>query len=187
MRNGERYSEAAITEPSWRDDFKKYARIDFSQDDELISDQLKSARIWFERQTSIVTITRSITMTLDAFPRGVIVVRIAPLTSVTSVGYVDPNGDAQVWASNQYTVDLGDEVNFGTIRPDTSYDYPSTDDNVADVTVIFVAGYADADSVPINYRDVIFGYAEDLYNRMPGPSENTLAKLAACGGPLLYA
>jgi len=178
----ERYTDGSITEPSWRDDFKLYARIEFEQHDSLISSHLQSAREWFERHTGIVTAQRTITLTLDEFPHGVIELKHVPASSVTSVGYVDENGDAQTWSASKYVVDLGDATHFARIMPEDNETYPATDDGLADVTITYVAGYSDITTMPQRYRDTIFSYTEDLYNGMPGPSEKTQAFLSGCGG-----
>lgn len=178
----ERYVDGSITEPSWRDDFKLYARIDFDQHDELVSNHLKSAREWFERQTGICTAQRTVTLKLDSFPNGVIELKRAPASSVTSVGYVDSEGNSQTWSSTKYTVDLGDAWHFARIQPVQTEFYPATYDGLADVTVTFVAGYSTIGDMPQRFRDCVFSYAEDLYNGIPSPSDRTSAKLAACGG-----
>lgn len=178
----ERYVDGAFSEPSWRDDFKKYARIDFTQHDGLISSHLITARDWFERQTGILTVSRTVTLTLDTFPCGVIELKRAPASSVTSVGYVDTAGNSQTWDSAKYVVDLGDATHFARIQPVETETYPLTDDQFADVTITFVAGYSDITTMPRRFRDAIFSYAEDLYNGLPGPSEKTRAFLDLAGG-----
>lgn len=178
----ERYTDSSFTEPNWRDDFKAYARIDFPQHDDLIEGHLLSAREWFERQSGIVTASRTITLTLDTFPHGVIELKHAPASSVTSVVYIDENESSQTWATSKYVTDLGDATHFARIMPADSESYPATDDALADVTIAFVAGYATIADMPRRFRDTIFSYAEDLYNGLPGPSEKTLSFLSGCGG-----
>ena len=178
----ERYVDNSFTEPNWLQDFKAYARIDFPQHDELITSHLQSAREWFERQTGILTASRTVTLTLDTFPCGVIELKRAPANSVTSVGYIDENGDSQTWSSSKYVVDLGDAWHFARLQPKDTEFYPQTDDGLADVTITFVAGYSTIGDMPKRFRDTIFSYAEDLYNGLPGPSEKTNAFLSGCGG-----
>lgn len=178
----ERYAEGSFTEPNWRDDFKSYARIDFPQHDDLIEGHLVSAREWFERQTQIVTASRTFTLTLDSFPHGVIELKHAPASSVTSVVYIDENESSQTWSYTKYVVDLGDSTHFARIMPADSETYPATDDGLADVTITFVAGYSTIADMPRRFRDTVFSYAEDLYNGLSGPSEKTMAFLSGCGG-----
>lgn len=178
----ERYSHSSISEPNWRDDFKTYARIDFTAHDALISSHLQSSREWFEEMTGILTVSRTVTLTLDTFPCGVIELKQVPVSSVASVGYIDTTGSSQTWSSSYYVVDLGDATHFARIQPIESETYPLTDDQLADVTITYTAGYSDITTMPRRFRDTIFSYAEDLYNGLPGPSEKTLGFLAACGG-----
>ena len=85
------------------------------------------------------------------FPRdGVIWVPKAPLISVTSVSYVDANGDTQTWSSSLYTVDApaGPKARVGCIVPNYGQVFPTTRTVVNAVTIRFVAGYGAASAVP---------------------------------------
>src|SRR4051812_27723432 len=74
----------------------------------------------------------------------------APLISVTSVSYVDANGDTQTWATSNYSVDApaGSEARPGRIVPGYTVSYPTIRAIENAVTVRFVAGYGAASAVP---------------------------------------
>jgi uncharacterized phiE125 gp8 family phage protein len=75
----------------------------------------------------------------------------APVTSVTSVTYLDTSGVSQTWSSSLYLTDLptGPHAARARITPAYAQYYPSTYDVPNAVTVRFVAGYTNADAVPM--------------------------------------
>lgn len=104
------------------------------------------------------------TLTLDRFPgartrqsgfRGItaaddaILVPLPPLRSVTSITYIDTNGDSQTLSSSLYTVDIKSEP--GRIVPAYGEAWPVTRDQINSVTVTFAAGYAPTTDSPADY------------------------------------
>lgn len=110
---------------------------------------------------------------LDDFPlsNGRIVLPTAPLISVTSVSYVDLEGNTQTWAASNYQV-----VNGGARRSwiEEAYgkSWPAARGVSDAVTVRYVAGYeADDSGSPVDYtanvpapiRQAILIMVADLY------------------------
>ncbi len=132
-------------------------------DPELVS-WTTAARMFCERFTHRSLITTTWDLGLDAFPwyapagytteaqigANAIWLPQAPLQSVTSVSYVDTNGDTQVWSASNYTVDTpsGPTAGPGRVIPAWSLYYPVTRTVPNAVTVRFVAGYGAAGTVP---------------------------------------
>jgi uncharacterized phiE125 gp8 family phage protein len=144
---------APVAEPITTAVAKLHCRVDHSTDDALIDTLCGAARDVFETGTRRKCITQTWDMKLDRFPcwDEPIVLPFAPVASVTSVTYVDTNGDTQTWSSSYYTTDLptGPQAMLGRIVPAYQQDYPQTRDVINAVTVRFVVGYGSAGtSVP---------------------------------------
>lgn len=141
-------------EPVSLADAKTHLRVEVDDENALIQTLISAARQWVETFTHRALITQTWDLKLDGFLCGsddAIELPLAPASSVTSIAYVDSNGDTQTWASANYTTDLpsGPKAQRGRIVPAYSMFYPSTRDVVNAVTVRFVAGYGStAASVP---------------------------------------
>ncbi len=129
---------------------KKSLRIDGSDFDTLLTDLIKAARIMVEEDADRALVTQTWDLTLDAFPGYGEVVEVPrpPLQGVTSITYVDGNGDPQTWDSEKYRVDNSSTFRRGRITPVASEYWPTTQAVIGAVTVKFVAGYGDAADVP---------------------------------------
>ena len=75
-----------------------------------------------------------------------IVIPRPPLQSITSVSYLDNDGNSQVIDSSDYDVDTNSEPSRIVPRPEFAWPVPGIFPNA--VTVRFMAGYGDASSVP---------------------------------------
>lgn len=117
------------------------------------SDPEISAIIKAARQLAEMDLRRYlITQTLDAyFDSWTLIdgrheIRLPPLQSVTSITYVDSNGDTQTLAADQYLVDAVSQP--ARIRPAYGVMWPSVRDQTNSISVRFVAGYGAASAVP---------------------------------------
>jgi len=144
---------APASEPITTAVAKLHLRVDHSTDDALIDTLCAAARNLVEVATRRKCITQTWDMKLDSFPYWgqAIQLPFAPAASVTSITYVDVNGDTQTWASSKYTTDLptGPNALLGRIVPAYNENYPQTRNEINAVTVRFVVGYGTAGtSVP---------------------------------------
>src|SRR5690606_36285460 len=89
---------------------------------------------------------QTLTLTLDRFPCGPIYLPYPPLQSVSSIGYVDPQGVAQTVGVADYQVDINSEP--GRLVPAYGTTWPSTQCVLGAVTIEYVAGYSDVCDVP---------------------------------------
>lgn len=134
-----------IDPPDWDDVVSVQLASDHfqisSDDDTALVENLyiPAACEFIEDQCNIAIATQTQRMTLNCFPDcNYILLPNPPLQSVTSIQYVDANGDTQTWASSNYDVDT--RSHFGRIVLLTSF--PSFNTNVANpITITFVAGY----------------------------------------------
>ncbi len=140
---------AATHFPVGLEEVKQHLRVDASdaEEDGSILGLIEAATRQAEIETGdrqIVTATWD--WTLDRFPASkVFLVPKPPLQSVTSISYVDTNGDSQTLAASQYDVDTASLQ--GRIVEDPDVTWPSTKTGQIDaVTVRIVAGYGDANT-----------------------------------------
>ena len=147
----------------------QYLRIGHSNDNDEIGDLIPAARQEAEAWTFRAFITQTWVLRLCAFPDGPIVLPKPPLSSVTSVTYLDTAGDSQTWASSKYTVETpsGDYARHATIRPAYGEVYPATRGVVDSVTVTYVAGYGAASAVPEGIKRGVGELCRQRYDGEP--------------------
>ena len=120
-------------------------RIDNSDSDAIITAWIQGITTHAEHITGRSFINQTWRVTLDAFPDAIELP--CPVSSVTSVKYLDALGIEQTLAANQYFVDTVSEP--GQIVPAAGVTWPDTLDRINAVYVDVVAGYGATDaSVP---------------------------------------
>lgn len=159
---------------------KTHLRVDTSDDDTYIGTLITAARKWVEEMANICMINSTIVEKFDRFPAtgGYFELTKAPVSSITSIQYVDENGASQTWSSSNYQTDLS--MKPARIMPTYSGSYPSTRLDLAAVTVTYVAGYgATAASVPDAIKHAVKLLVAEMYeNRENTPrGERQAAKV----------
>lgn len=120
---------------------KRHLRITDTSSDTDVTAMLAACVSAIETITRRALCTRQLALRLDGFPDGDIMLPFAPLRSVSSIAYVDENGDSQTWSSSLYQVDIRSEP--GRIRPIFGEVYPDTrDETMNTVTVTYRCGIA---------------------------------------------
>ena len=120
-------------------------KIDSSDQDAIITAWIQGITAHAEHITGRSFINQTWRVTLDAFPSAIKLP--CPVSSVTSVKYLDTTGAEQTLAANQYLVDSVSEP--GVIVPAVGASWPATYPQVNAVYVDVVAGYGATDaSVP---------------------------------------
>ena len=141
-------------EPITTAEAKTHLRIDSSDEDTLIGNYITAARKLCENLARRSFITQTITMKLDGFSGGEILLPRSPAQSVTSIQYIDTDGATQTWSSSLYDVDVNS--NPARVTPIYDEDFPDTRAEANAVTVTFVAGFGDATTdVPEEIRLLI--------------------------------
>jgi len=133
---------APTVEPISLVEAKAHLRVDYTDDDTLITSQIKAVRQKAEIDTKRSFITQTLELRLDSFPCGEIKLLRPQVQSVTSVKYIDTDGVEQTWDSGDYTVDIYSLP--PTIYPAYHESYPSTRRIRNAVTIEYIAGYGDA-------------------------------------------
>jgi len=136
-------SVAPAVEPVSLDEAKVQCRIDSTFDDDEITAMIVAAR----NQAELKLNRYIITQTIDAYyDRFISCFELPPLQTVTSITYLDNNGDSQTLAASQYVVD--DKSIPARITPAYGVTWPSTYDQTNAVSIKFIAGYGLAADVP---------------------------------------
>ena len=133
-------------EPITTQEAKDHARVDIADDDDYINGLIASARWTFEDITNRALITQTWRLDLDGWPEGnEIVIPRAPLQSVTSVAYLDQDGNSNTWATSNYIVDADSTPGRVVLAYGQSWPsgvlYP-----VNPIRITFVAGFGSAAS-----------------------------------------
>ena len=141
-------------------------RVATATDDTAIGTLITTARKLAETYTLHALVTQTWELVLDGFPTGGIIVPMPPLQSVSSIKYIDGNGDEQTLDALLYSVD--DDSIPGLIVPAYGETWPVTRDEVNAVRVRFVAGFGDASDVPEDIKSWIKIMVGTMYDNPQG-------------------
>ena len=135
---------APAQEPITLSDAKEHLRVDYSDHDTLITALITVARRHVEQRLWRALITQSLTLTLRRFPTNGEPIRLpgGSVQSITSIAYVDANGDSQsLTLPDDIQTDLVSEP--ALIKPAYNTLWPGTRCQYAGVTIVYVAGFGD--------------------------------------------
>lgn len=152
---------AAGTEPITLAQLKAQVRQDTTDDDAVLTLAIAAARAKAENYTGTAIISQTWEQTLDEFPDAEIELLKPPVTSITSLSYVDTTGATQVISSGNYALDAATFP--GWLLPAYGYEWPETRDQANAVTIRYVTGYADATAVPGDMRAWLLMTAAFIY------------------------
>jgi len=124
-------------EPISHDDAKLWLRLDHTTEDTLVDSLIQMVREQVEEH-GIAVITQTWDLRLDRFP-SVIRIPKTPVQEVSSISYIDTDGDTQTLAASQYTVDVYSVP--ARIVPAYGLSWPIARSDPNAVTVRFIAGY----------------------------------------------
>ena len=124
-----------------------------TEHDPYLTSLIKAARRNCEkfcRQTAMTTTYRAV---FPYWPSdGVICLPKPPLQSITSVNYIDSDGNSQLLATTEYVVDA-DSMPGRFIRGyEKTLPIVRTAGTAAPITIVYVGGYTTADLVPEDFR-----------------------------------
>ena len=142
---------APSVEPVSKAEAKLHLRVDIDTDDDLITALVVAARRYVEAASRRSLITQTWDLVLDTWPESPFEIPRPPLQSITSITYVDDDGDTGTVSSDDYVVDTYSEP--GRVALASGASWPgATLQELAGVRVRFVAGFGDASTdVPENY------------------------------------
>lgn len=159
---------------------KEYLRVETDEDDPLIETLITAARQTVETYLDVKLLTQTITEYWDEFPeRGCFYLTFAPVQSITSVGYVDGDGNDQTWNSANYRTDTVSVP--ARLSAAYSKSYPTTRNVTNAVNVVYKVGYGGRDSVPKPFIQAMlmmihkwYDNREDSIKKMPTAAEHLL-------------
>ena len=141
---------APAAEPVSLAEAKIHLRQDFPDDDDLITTLIAAARQHVSMVTRRAFVNTTYTLKLDEYPTE-IWIPVSPLSSVTSITYIDTNGNSQTEALSVYSVDTDTEP--GRISQAFDQSWSDTRDQNNAITVTFISGYgAAASDVPETFK-----------------------------------
>jgi uncharacterized phiE125 gp8 family phage protein len=175
-------------EPVTLAEAKEHLRVDFSQDDALISALIEASRIYCEQFTARVFITQTWELVIDKFPANEIMIPFPPLQLVTSIKYDNGAGVEQVLGAAQYEVD--DASQPGWVVPVTTGWPASIWEGINSVRIRYVAGYAPgtdspidlAANVPQSIKSAILLHVAQLYEQREDIVVGTIVSRVPSGG-----
>jgi uncharacterized phiE125 gp8 family phage protein len=153
-------TSAPAVEPVYLSDLKDHLRIDSNDEDGLLMGYLAAARQMAEIETNRAFINQNKRLKMDSFSdsryyrRGAIVVPFAPLSSVTSVKYLDLDEVEQTVSTDVYDVHADDAP--GRITEADGENWPTHLVVRNAIRITYVAGYgATPDDVPQAIRQAL--------------------------------
>lgn len=169
-------------EPVSVKDFRTHIRSFEEDEDVAIGLYISAARRGLEEEYATALVPQQCVQRMDGFPVncfGEIELRIAHVTSITSIQYVDTNGATQTLSPSMYAADI-----FKTpsrLRPAYGTSWPSTRLDMNAVTITFMAGYATPTAVPDPVKAMILKVAAELNDkREMTVTGATIAKIPGC-------
>lgn len=173
-----RITTAATIAPITTADAKFHLREDLADatNDAYIDALVIAAKEEAEQRTNRSIMNQTYTLTLDEFPEA-IRLDFAPILSVTSVEYKDPDsGEYVILSTDSYSADTASEP--GWIVPAYGYSWPTTLTDINAVRVIYKAGYSASATtgtaqaaVPKSLRQWILLAVGDMYSHRSAGSE----------------
>lgn len=141
---------------------KVHLRVDVADDDALITAMVVAATDMAEQQTGRALMAQTWELTLDTFPEAFELTRV-PVQSVVSLTYWDADGVQQTMGDTLYALDSSDDYGYAYVVPAYAGAWPNTRDQINAVSLRYVAGYADAASVPEGIKQWIKLMASTMY------------------------
>ena len=155
-------------EPLTLDEVKTFLNLTSNDHDAMLDLFIRMAREWAEKTTGRAMLSQTIKEYWDEWPTGIFgetwELGIAPVTSVTSIQYLDSAGATQTWATTNYTADVKSRP--ARIVPTDAVEYPELDDAPNAVIVTYVAGVSSVSSVPATARAAMMQKIAFLYENL---------------------
>lgn len=141
------------TEPLTLAEAKLHLRVDYTDDDALITSLIAAARQQCELEARRSFVTQTFKLEMASWPMGALRLPRPPLVAVTAITYIDAAGVTQTVAAANYRVYAGEAA---LLLLDTNGSWPS--EQLAPgpaITITYTAGYGAAASVPDRYKAAI--------------------------------
>lgn len=151
----------STVEPVSADEAATHLRLTDAAEDEYLTNLIKTARTYCERETNRSFTTKTWKLTLDYLP-SVIYLRHPPILTLTTFAYLDSDGASDTLTSADYRLDIQSEP--GRLTPAYGTSWPSTHPVSGAVNITYTAGYgAAASAVPQPIKSAILLMVEYLH------------------------
>ncbi len=175
---------APTFEPVTLAELKAFADIFHGRNDADLNRNITTARRHVEDTLGVTLGTTTYTLHLDWWPRkrygfsaidaDAIFLPRPPVTSVTSIKYLDEAGDQQTWASSDYRTDFVSEPARITRAFNESWPIVRAVTNT--IEVLYVAGAAQSD-IRTEFKQLVLWIAKHLFERTDLTVERALSVL----------
>lgn len=152
---------------------KQHLRLTSVDEDALLLLYLQAAVDEVERSTRRQLLTATWQLSLDDFTCEMFTLPRAPLQSVSSVSYLDTDGDAQTLATTVYGVDTISEP--GRVYLKTDQSWPAVYDQVNAVTITYLAGWTTPGQVPASLKQLILLLVGHMYEHREASIDKSLS------------
>lgn len=147
------------------DEAVEHLMLDPSEAAEIALDleaMIREATEYVEGQTRRALLTQTWVDSYECFPAHEIAFRRWPVQSLTSIEYVDQDGDSQTIDSAEYQVSLYSMP--AMVKPAPSASWPTPREQFEAVKITYVAGHGDApEDLPASARAYVKAKIEDLW------------------------
>jgi len=163
MYHSYKVTVAPASEPITLAEAKAQLRIesDETADDTWITTSLTIVREQIEDLLNRSIMPQTLELAISTF-EDVIQLPKPPFTSLTSITYYDEDNVSQTLSSSLYLVN--DFVEPAEVVKESAQSYPAVYARPDAIRLTFVAGYADADSVPASIKQAMLMLLTDLYD-----------------------
>jgi uncharacterized phiE125 gp8 family phage protein len=145
---------------------KAHARIDYSDDDDLLTAYLLAACGTIEAWTGRVIQSRTATLRLPRFPTHddqAIELPGGNVSAVASVAYTDANGDAATLSSSLWTIETSSR-GPAALRLIYGETWPAVQERGLPVVITYTAGWA-ADAIPAALEHAVKLMVAEMHER----------------------
>ena len=174
--------------PLTLDQVKAHLRVTSSTEDADILSYLRAAVDLLDAPSGLLNraiITQTLSMTLDGFPRLRFALPCPPMVSVSSVAYIDTDGNTQTLATSVYRVLNAAAPNTrGRVELEIDQAWPTTQAVSQSVTVTWVAGYGARNAVPHRVRLLLLSMIKTMYDDRAPMTDKTMTFTPAFKGLL---
>ena len=140
---------------------KAHVRAVDPDEDTLITAMIGAATQAAEHETGRAIMTQTLEAGFDTFPVSFRLTR-GPVQSVTSITYTDSAGSIQTISPGLYKL-VQDDFGGAQIGPSFGNSWPVFRNEIDGIKIRFIAGYADAASVPEGIKSWILLHVGALY------------------------
>lgn len=172
-------STPATLQPVSLDEAKDYCDYEDNDRDGQFLSLIKAATERLEHDTERAFCTQTCKLYLPWFPCEIQIAK-PPVSSITSIAYVDADGDSQTLSTSIYQSNLKRTPPriveaYNQVWPTTRYDTENC------VTVTFVAGYGNPADVPFQAKEAIKVLVKRWFDGCDGDAMDSPMYAGMCG------